>query len=109
MPDDYVIANGKTHSVRDFVRIAFECVGINLIWKNTGVDEVGLDAASGKILVRVDPKYHRPLEVQVLKGDPEKARKELGWTAATQLQELVQIMVDYDLKNDGYGGDSVVF
>lgn len=102
---DYVIATGKTYTVREFVNYAFNAVGIELRWEGEGSDEIAIDAASGKTVVMVDPKYYRPAEVELLWGDASKAEKELGWTAKTSLEELVKIMVDYDLKYDNYGGD----
>ncbi len=103
-PDDFVIASGETHSVREFAEEAFSCVGIKLRWEGKGVDEKGIDAATGKVRVAVDPKYFRPAEVEVLRGDPSKAKKKLGWESKTSLKELVRIMVDYDLTYDTYGG-----
>jgi len=104
-PKDYVIATGKTYTVRQFVEFAFEEVGVHLKWEGEGENEVGIDSETGKIVVSVDPKYYRPAEVELLWGDASKAEKELGWTAKTQLKELVKIMVQYDLKYDDYGGD----
>lgn len=104
-PKDYVVATGKTYTVRQFVEYAFEEVGIDLRWEGEGENEVGIDAHSGKILVLIDTKYYRPAEVELLWGDPSKAERELGWKAKTDLKELVKIMVDYDLKYDSYGGD----
>ncbi len=103
-PVDYVIASGETYSVRDFVNMAFAEIGISLRWEGVGVNEVGIDEASGKVLVKVDPKYFRPAEVELLWGDPKKAKLELGWTPKTSLKELVHIMVNYDLNNETYGG-----
>ena len=102
---DYVIATGKTYTVRQFVDYAFEAVNIKLRWEGEASNEVGIDCATGKTLVMVDPKYYRPAEVELLWGDAGKAERELGWTAKTNLKELVRIMVDYDLKYDNYGGD----
>jgi len=103
-PDDYVIATGKTHSVRDFVSLAFAEVGVRLQWVGSGVEERGIDAATGETRVAIDPKYFRPAEVEFLWGDPSKAASKLGWQPKTSLEELVQIMVQYDLKYDEYGG-----
>jgi GDPmannose 4,6-dehydratase len=105
-PRDYVIASGKTYSVRDFVEMAFAEVNVKIRWEGKGANEVGRDEATGKVVVAVDPKYYRPAEVELLWGDPGKAEKELGWKAKTSLKELVKIMVDYDLKYDDFGGDS---
>jgi GDPmannose 4,6-dehydratase len=104
-PDDYVIATGKTYSVRDFVAMAFAEVGVTLRWVGSGVEERGVDAATGKARVVVDPKYFRPAEVELLWGNPSKAAGKLGWQSKTSLEELVRIMVQYDLKYDTYGGD----
>ncbi|MDB2586001.1 GDP-mannose 4,6-dehydratase [Luminiphilus sp.] len=96
-PDDYVIATGKAYSVREFVTMAFSCVGVEILWQGSGVEEKGLDARSGKVLVEVDPKHFRPAEVELLLGDPSKAERELGWRAETQLEELIAEMVEGDL------------
>ena len=98
-PDDFVIATGEYHTVRDFCTLAFKHVGINLKWNGTGVDEKGIDAATGKVLVEVDPKYFRPAEVDQLLGDPTKARTVLGWNPRkTSFEQLVSIMVEHDMK-----------
>lgn len=78
-PDDYVLATGEMHSVREFIDLAFAQVGRKINWKGAGVDEVGFDARSGETLVRVDPRYFRPTEVEQLLGDPSKAQRRLGW------------------------------
>jgi GDPmannose 4,6-dehydratase len=97
-PDDYVLATGETHSVREFVELAFAEVGRTIVWQGQGVDEVGIDKASGKTLVRIDPRYFRPTEVDLLLGDPTKAREKLGWQHRTSFRELVKEMVESDLK-----------
>ena len=97
--DDYVLATGEAHSVREFVERSFAVIGRTLAWQGTGVDECGLDAASGQVLVEIDPRYFRPTEVDILLGDPSKARNTLGWQHRTGFAELVQEMVDADLKN----------
>ncbi len=97
-PDDYVLATGKTYTVRHFVNLAFNRVGIELIWEGTGVDEKGKNKETGEILVEVDPKYFRPTEVDLLIGDPSKAKEKLGWKHKYDLPELVNEMVDADLK-----------
>ncbi|MBB6168965.1 GDPmannose 4,6-dehydratase [Chelatococcus composti] len=97
-PDDYVLATGETHSVREFVELAFAEVGRTIVWQGQGVDEVGIDKASGKTLVRIDPRYFRPTEVDLLLGDPTKAREKLGWRHRTSFRELVKEMVESDLK-----------
>jgi GDPmannose 4,6-dehydratase len=97
-PDDYVLATGETHPVREFVDLAFSEAGIRIEWNGTGVDEKGRDGATGKILVEVDPRYFRPTEVELLIGDPAKAKAKLGWTPTTTFHELVREMVQSDLK-----------
>ncbi|MDW5318312.1 GDP-mannose 4,6-dehydratase [Rhizobium sp. PL01] len=98
-PDDYVLATGKTTEVRQFVEWAFKDVGIDIVWKGTGVDEKGYDDVTGKMLVEVDRRYFRPTEVELLLGDPTKAKEKLGWVHDTSVRELVSEMVreDYDL------------
>ena len=98
-PDDFVIATGEYHSVREFCTLAFQHVGINLEWQGEGVNERGIDSATGRVIVEVDPKYFRPAEVEQLLGNPAKARKVLGWNPQkTSFSELVRIMVDHDMK-----------
>jgi GDPmannose 4,6-dehydratase len=97
-PDDYVLATGEMHSVREFVEIAFAEVGRRIVWSGEGVDEVGKDASSGETLVKIDPRYFRPTEVELLLGDPSKAKRQLGWTHRTGFRELVAEMVASDLK-----------
>ena len=104
LPDDYVIASGETYSVRQFAEWAFECVGIQLRWEGKGVNEVGIDVKSGEIRVAVDERYFRPAEVELLWGDPTKAREKLGWKPKTDIKSLIKLMVDYDLKHDAFGG-----
>lgn len=103
-PSDYVVATGKVYTVRQFVEIAFEEIGVKIEWKGAGVDEVGIDAKTGVTRVKIDPRYFRPAEVEFLWGNPEKARRELGWEAKTEVRELCRKMVRYDLKNETYGG-----
>jgi GDPmannose 4,6-dehydratase len=103
-PDDFVIATGQTHSVRDFCDLAFQEVDVKLEWQGSGRDEKGLDSKTGRVLVEVDPNYFRPTEVMSLCGDASKARKILDWKPRTQLPELVKKMVRYDLEYDDYGG-----
>ena len=96
-PDDFVIATGESHSVREFCTLAFKEAGIELRWEGAGVDEKGIDVKTGKVLVEVDPKYFRPAEVEQLLGDPTKARTVLGWNPQkTSFEELVRIMVQHD-------------
>ena len=96
-PDDFVIATGKAHSVREFVELAFGEVGIRIVWQGKGVDEVGVDAATGDVLIQVDPRYYRPTEVEILIGDPSKAKEKLKWEAKVGLRELVKMMVEGDM------------
>ena len=96
-PEDFVIATGQQRSVRDFVAAAGAELGMRLEWHGSGVEEVGVDAASGKTIVRIDPRYFRPTEVETLLGDPTKAREKLGWSARTSFDELVREMVVEDL------------
>jgi GDPmannose 4,6-dehydratase len=111
--EDYVLATGKTIEVREFVTKAFKELDIEIEWKGKGVDEVGINKANGKEIVKVDPKYFRPTEVDLLVGDPSKAEKELGWKASMGVDELVKDMVQADLalfKRDKYlleGGHKV--
>ena len=97
-PDDYVIATGKTRTVRDFAELAFARAGITLGWRGSGAEEQGFDTADGRVLVQVDPNYFRPTEVELLIGDATKAKEKLGWEAQTSLEELVALMVDHDLE-----------
>jgi len=97
-PDDYVIATGATHTVREFVELAFKEAGIDIVWEGTGLTEVGLDKNSGKIIVKVSEQFYRPAEVEILIGDPSKARKTLGWQPKVNFKELVKMMVKEDLK-----------
>ncbi len=98
-PDDFVIATGEYHSVREFTELAFRRAGIALRWEGSGIDEKGIDEANGRVLVEVDPKYFRPCEVEQLLGDPTKARTVLGWNPRkTTFEELVRIMTDHDME-----------
>ncbi len=98
-PDDFVIATGENHSVREFVTLAFHYAGIELEWRGSGLDEEGVDTRTGKVLVAVDPRFFRPAEVEQLLGDPTKARTLLGWNPQkTSFEELVRIMVENDMK-----------
>ena len=103
-PKDYVIATGETHTVREFVELAFAEIGVTIEWQGTGVLERGVDTKSGKVLVKVDEKYFRPSEVELLLGDPSKAERELGWKRQISFKDLVSGMVRYDLENDNFGG-----
>lgn len=97
-PVDYVLATGETHSIREFCELAFKEVGIELKWQGEGVDEVGVDAESGKTLISINPEYFRPAEVDLLLGDPSKAENELGWERAVDFPGLVKLMVEHDLE-----------
>lgn len=96
-PQDYVIATGETHTVREFTELAFREVGINLMWKGIGLEEKGVDTKSGRVLVDVNPKYFRPTEVEMLWGNPTKAISELGWIRKVDFASLVHMMVEADL------------
>lgn len=99
VPDDFVIATGETHTVREFCELAFQSAGIDIEWKGTGVDEVGINRKTGKVIVDVSPQFFRPAEVDLLLGDPTKAKTVLGWNPrSTSFEELVQLMVEHDLK-----------
>lgn len=96
--DDYVIATNETRTVREFVETAFARAGIKIVWEGSGVDEIGKDEATGKILVKINPRFFRPAEVDILIGNPAKADKALGWVREISFAELVERMVDHDLK-----------
>lgn len=96
-PDDYVLATGEMHTVREFASLAFGRAGVPLEWKGSGEDEIGVCTSSGKTVVRIDPRYFRPAEVELLLGDASKARTALGWTPRTSFVELVEEMVDADM------------
>jgi GDPmannose 4,6-dehydratase len=98
-PEDFVIATGEMHSVREFATLAFKYAGINIEWQGEGLNEKGIDKATGRVLIEVDPKYFRPAEVDQLLGDPTKAKTLLGWNPTkTPFEELVRIMVESDMK-----------
>ncbi|MCH7540168.1 MAG: GDP-mannose 4,6-dehydratase [Proteobacteria bacterium] len=97
-PDDYVLATGESHSVREFVELAFRCVDRQVKWQGGGVEERGLDARDGEVLVEIDPRYFRPTEADWLEGDPAKARQRLGWRHKTSFPDLVREMVEADLE-----------
>ncbi|XP_058805611.1 GDP-mannose 4,6 dehydratase isoform X2 [Phymastichus coffea] len=98
IPDDYVIATGETHSVREFIEAAFQIIGTSIVWEGKGVDEVGKDAKNGRVLVKVNPRYFRPTEVDLLLGDASKAKAKLGWKPTISFQELVLDMMTADLE-----------
>lgn len=97
-PEDYVIATGETHSVREFVEEACKLLDMEIEWKGKGLDEKGIDKKTGKTIIEIDERYFRPTEVDLLLGDPSKAKKELKWEAKTKFKELVRKMVEYDMK-----------
>ena len=97
-PDDYVIATGETHPVREFVDLAFHAAGTTIEWRGEGLDEQGIDSKTGKILVKVDPQFFRPAEVQQLVGNPTKAREGLGWEPEVTFGGLIEMMVENDLR-----------
>jgi GDPmannose 4,6-dehydratase len=97
-PDDFVIATGEAHSVREFVEAAFSHAGMRIEWKGEGTDETGIDAASGREVVKIDPRYFRPTEVDFLLGDPAKAKVELGWQPRVRFDDLVRMMTEADLR-----------
>lgn len=99
VPETFVLATGRTETVRDFVNLSFKAVDIDLEWKGKGLDEKAIDIKTGKICVIVEPKFYRPAEVDLLIGSPEKATRELGWTAKTTLEELCEMMVRADLQH----------
>ncbi|MGH9857015.1 MAG: GDP-mannose 4,6-dehydratase [Acidobacteriota bacterium] len=96
-PGDYVLATGETHSIREFCELAFKEIGIDLKWQGSGVDETGVDSATQKVLVKVNPEFFRPAEVVLLLGDPTKAEKELGWKCKVDFPGLVKLMVWHDI------------
>ena len=104
-PDDFVIATGETHTVREFTELAFRRIGVELAWEGEGVEEKAYDRKTNHLLVDVDPRFFRPAEVEFLWGDPTKAKEKLGWRNKTSLAQLVEIMMDYDMNFDNYGGD----
>ncbi len=102
-PKSYILATNKTTTVRDFVKMSFKAVNIDIEFRGRGEDEVGVDRATGKILLKVNPKFYRPTEVDLLIGEPQKAKDELGWEAKTTLEELCSMMVEADLKRNKIG------
>ncbi|EPZ59922.1 NAD dependent epimerase/dehydratase family protein [[Clostridium] sordellii ATCC 9714] len=103
-PQDYVLAMNETHTVREFVELAFSELGYQIEWQGSGVDEKGIDKNSGRVLVKVDPRYFRPAEVELLWGDSTKARTELGWEPKYSFIDLVKEMVASDLEELKSGG-----
>jgi GDPmannose 4,6-dehydratase len=102
-PDTYVLATGKTETVRNFVQMAFKAAEIDVTFEGQGEDEIARDPESGRVLVRINPKFYRPAEVELLIGDASKAKKDLGWEATTSLEELCQMMVLADLERNRTG------
>jgi GDPmannose 4,6-dehydratase len=102
-PDTFVLATNRTETVRDFVTMAGKAAGFDLIWEGNDINEIAKDSKSGKILVRINEKFHRPAEVDLLIGDPEKAKRELGWEPQTTLEELCQMMVEADIRRNKAG------
>ncbi len=97
-PDDFVIATGETHTVREFVELAFRQAGMELVWEGSGIGEKGIERATGKVRVEIDPRYFRPTEVDILHGDASKAEAKLGWKPKVTFRELVRIMVEEDIR-----------
>ncbi|PWK45024.1 GDP-mannose 4,6-dehydratase [Pseudomonas sp. OV226] len=102
-PDTFVLATNRTETVRDFVTMAFKAAGIDLVWSGVAEDEQGTDTATGKVLVTINPKFYRPTEVELLIGDPAKAKAVLGWEPKTTLEELCRMMVEADLRRNEQG------
>jgi GDPmannose 4,6-dehydratase len=103
VPGSYVLATNQTHTVRSFVELAFKAVGIEIVWKGAGVDEVGVNSATGDVLVGINPRFFRPAEVELLLGDASKAKNDFGWEAKMPLHELCRIMVEADLARNARG------
>ncbi len=97
-PDAYVLATGRTERVRDFVEMTCKALDIDIAWKGTGIEEIGVDSKTGATIIKINPEFYRPAEVELLLGNPEKAKKELGWQASTTLEELCAMMVEADLR-----------
>lgn len=100
-PDDFVLATGETHSIREFCELAFKEIGITIEWQGEGTDEKGIDTATGNVVISINPDFFRPAEVDLLLGDPSKAENELGWKRAVDFPGLVKLMVEHDLKVEG--------
>jgi len=103
-PDDYVLATNETHTVREFIELASKRLGFDLVWQGEDVEEVGIDKKTGNIIIKIDPVYFRPAEVDLLIGDPAKAKKIMGWEPKVKFKELVEIMVDADLESESAKG-----
>jgi len=102
-PDTYVLATNRTETVRDFVSMAFKAAGVTVDFKGEAENEVGIDSATGKTVLRVNPKFYRPAEVELLIGNPEKAKQKLGWEPKTTLEQLCAMMVEADLRRNEKG------
>ena len=102
-PDTFVLATGRTQSVRDFVEMACKGLDIEIAWEGSGLNELGIDVASGKPIIKINPDFYRPAEVELLIGDPSKAKQVLGWEATTTLEELCKLMVDADMERHQSG------
>jgi GDPmannose 4,6-dehydratase len=102
-PDTYVLATNRTETVRDFVEMAFKAVDTRIEWQGKGIDEKGVNASTGKVLVRINPKFYRPAEVELLIGDPAKAKAKLGWEPKTTLEQLCRMMIEADLVRNTHG------
>jgi GDPmannose 4,6-dehydratase len=102
-PSEYVLATNRTETVRDFINMSCKAAGIDLLWKGAGENEHGVDTRTGKTIIRINPKFYRPAEVELLIGDPSKAQKELGWTPTTTLESLCEMMVAADLRRNETG------
>ncbi|MGD0624808.1 MAG: GDP-mannose 4,6-dehydratase [Thermodesulfobacteriota bacterium] len=100
-PDDYVVATGESHAIREFVENAFQAIGVDIVWNGAEVTEKGVDRKTGKVLIEVSPEFFRPTEVDALIGNPKKAMEKLGWKPKTKFQDLVRIMVEADMKRVG--------
>jgi GDPmannose 4,6-dehydratase len=96
--DDYVVATGETRTIREFAETAFGCVGVNLRWEGSGENETGIDESNGQVILRVNPKFYRPAEVEILLGSPAKAEQALGWRRAVPFAEMTRRMVENDLR-----------
>ncbi len=99
-PDDYLLATGETHSVREFVEKATDLLGFDLTWESAGLDEKGIDRKTGKVIIEIDPKYFRPAEVDILLGDYSKAKEHLGWEPKVKFDELIEKMIKHDWENE---------
>ena len=97
-PEDYVVATNTTHSIREFIEFACSLVDVEIVWRGKGIDEVGVNRKTNKIIVKIDPSYYRPTEVDLLIGNPQKAKKQLGWEPKVQFRDLVKIMLTADCK-----------